>query len=64
MKKPFAVVRCLPGRAWLLALLILLAVYGGMRLRNDEEAVETMTGTGEGMAPQSFFDAVCGLWEG
>jgi hypothetical protein len=64
MKKPFAVVRCLPGRVWLLALLILLAVYGGVRLRNGEEAVETMTGAGEGATPQSFFDTVCGLWEG
>lgn len=64
MKKPFAVIRCLPGRLWLLALLLLLALYGGMRLKGVEDAVETMTGAGQGTAPQSFFNAVCGLWEG
>ena len=62
MKKPIAVFRYLPGRGWLLLLLILLAVYGGVRL-GRREAVETMTGEGESSPPQSFFDTVCRMWE-
>lgn len=64
MKKPLAIFRCLPGRGWLAAMLILLLLYGVIRLSRYEGSVEAMAGTGESLPPQSFFDAVCRLWEG
>lgn len=62
MAKPLVLLRLLPGRAWLLVLLALLAVYGGILLGEEEQAVETMTGAGEAAPPQGLFDTVCNLW--
>lgn len=62
MKKPLVLLRCLPGRVWLLLLFVLLAVYGGTVLTREEQAVETMTGAAEAASPQSLFDTVCNLW--
>ena len=62
MKKPLVLLRCLPGRVWLLLLFVLLAVYGGSLVAREEQALETMTGTGEAAPPQSLFDTVCNLW--